>query len=153
MSKLKKPYIKKSYESDGSKSDTFLMFYESMHLSPAWKSLGPTAKVLYFACKSQSHSEKHKKNPDQFTMNRSKWCHKYQIYGEGNGAGFTRDMTELIEKGFIICVECGANSRTKSVYQYSDMWLKYNTPGFEVPDLVKTIAMLGFKKRKNKEPP
>lgn len=148
MGKKFKKYEKKKFESTGTSSDTSSNIYESMLLSAAWLSLSATQQVLYITCKSQYYSEKQKPNGnrEQFTMNKYKWLTKYQLYTNSNSAGFYRDMGELINKGFIKCVYCGANSRTKSIYQYSDKWQLYGTDSFFIPNKDKTISMLGWKK-------
>ncbi len=144
MSRSKKQqYTKKLYESDCSRSDTFSAIYMSMMMSPAWKDLSAQQKVLYLACKAQVYAEKQKPdgNDLQFTMNQSKWCNLYHLYEKSNAKGFYRDMTALIEHGFIVCVQCGAITRTKSVYQFSSKWLKYGTEAFDILPSEMTTAM------------
>lgn len=55
-------------------------------------------------------------------MNKSKWCNLYNIYSKGNQNGFSKDMSELIDKGFIELVENGKNTRTKNIYRLSSEW-------------------------------
>jgi len=131
---IKKKYEKKSFESDMSSSDTSANIYESMLTSDAWKSLTSNQKALYQACKAQYYAEKKKPfdNREYFTMNKSKWMGKYGLYNKGNEGGFYRDISALIEKGFISCISTGAFSRTKSIYSFSDKWKKYGTPEFSI---------------------
>jgi ribosomal protein L33 len=144
MSKKRKPYEKKSFESMRNSSDTSANIYESMLLSPAWLALSATQKVLYVVCKSQFYSEKRNpnNNSEQFTMNKFKWLNKYHLYTNANSAGFYRDMNALIEKGFIACVECGANTRTKSIYKFSDKWNLYKKAEFKILPSEMTMGML-----------
>ena len=114
-----------------------------MLMSTAWQSLSKSQQVLYMYCKAQYYAEKKKpeNNPLYFTMNKSKWNKLYNLYTNSNSAGFYRDIQELILKGFIICVESGAVTRTKSIYSYSNMWQKYGTKEFEVLPNQMTLSM------------
>ncbi|MFR1625219.1 MAG: hypothetical protein ACLSU1_10560 [[Eubacterium] siraeum] len=60
-------------------------------------------------------------------------------------------MTALIEKGFITCVECGAITRTKSIYRFSSMWQKYGTEAFTITAQDKTLAMQRKEKKDRKK--
>lgn len=152
MSKRRTPYQKKLFESDGSSSDVSANIYRSMLESPAWFDLSAQQKTLYVYCKLQFYAEKKKPtdDPATFTMNRGKWLEKYHLYNPGNERAFYRDMTALIEHGFITCVESGAVTRTKSVYRFSSMWQKWGTSEFEVPVGCMTLSMVK-KRRKEKE--
>lgn len=143
MSRRHKPYQKKSFESTGKSSDTSANIYMSMLLSDAWKDLTAQQQRLYLYCKSQYYAEKVKPNGDPlcFTMNQSKWADLYGIYKRKNAASFYRDISALIEHGFISCVECGAVTRTKSIYRFSDKWQQFGTPAFVILPNEKTIAM------------
>ena len=136
-------YQKKSFESSGKTSDTSANIYESMVQSAAWMDISPLQRQLYVYCKMQYYGEKRKPNNDPlcFTMNQGKWSDKYGLYEKNNAKGFYRDMTALIDHGFIICAECGAATRTKSIYRYSDMWQKYGTAEFVVLPAQRTSAM------------
>lgn len=140
----KRKYEKKSFESTGSSSDTSANIYVSMLLSNAWKSLSAQQKTLYLYCKAQYYAERPKPNNDQlcFTMNQSKWCSLYGLYERSNAKGFYRDMSALIASGFITCAECGALTRTKSIYRFSDMWQRYGTAAFTVSPSDMTLALL-----------
>lgn len=139
----KKIYQKKAFESDGNSSDTSSNIYMSMLMSTAWQSLSKPQQVLYMYCKAQYYAEKKKpdNNPLYFTMNKSKWNSLYNLYTNSNSAGFYRDIKALIEKGFIICVESGAITRTKSIYSFSSMWQKYETNEFKVLPNQMTLSM------------
>jgi len=150
MKKKRQPYEKKAFESTGSSSDTSANIYESMLLSDAWLALTAPCKALYLVCKSQYYSEKNhpNNNPTQFYMNEAKWLSKYKLYKVGNEKGFYRDMEKLIAGGFISCFECGAATRTRSVYQLSDKWVLYGKPDFKISQEEKTVAMAGWRKGK-----
>lgn len=128
MSRRKTSYVKKGFESTGGSSDTSANIYMSMLLSDAWRALTAHQQRLYLYCKAQYYAEKKKPRDDAlcFTMNQSKWCGLYGMYTKSNARSFYRDMTALIQYGFVICVECGASSRTKSIYRFSDAWQKYD---------------------------
>lgn len=151
MSSRKKPYQKKCFESNGSTSDTSANIYLSMLLSPAWRDLTAQQKTLYLTCKAQYYGEKKKPDSDplSFTMNQGKWATLYGLYEKTNARGFYRDMTALIEHGFITCVSCGAGTMRKSVYKFSSMWQQYGKPSFEVTAADLTSA--AKRKRQLKE--
>ena len=131
----KTKYEKKMFESDCSSSDVSANIYLSMLTSPAFMDLSNGQKVLYLYCKSQYYAEKKHPIPEMresFTMNQSKWSGLFKLYKKNNASGFYRDMEALINHGFIICVECGANTRTKSIYAFSPNWQKYGTEDFHV---------------------
>lgn len=144
MSRRKAPYQKRPFESMGANSDTSANIYMSMLLSPAWRDLTAQQQRLYLYCKSQYYAEKSKPNSDQlcFTMNRSKWMSLYGLYKIGNERSFYRDMTALIEHGFVVCVESGANTKTKSVYRYSSKWQQWGTKAFEISPADMTLSMM-----------
>lgn len=146
MSRYKKKYEKKSFESTGISSDTSANIYMSMLLSDAWKNLTANQQRLYLYCKAQYYAEKKKPRDDPlcFTMNKSKWSKLYGLYDSSNGKGFIRDMTALIQFGFVSCVECGASSKTKSIYRFSAKWREYDAEHpeqFSINPADKTIAM------------
>jgi hypothetical protein len=151
LEKLKgKMYQKRKYESTGISSDTFTGIYMSMLMSAAWQELTGKQQVLYIYCKSQRYAEKKKPikdNEASFTMNQSKWHGLYGLYTLNNKSSFYKDMSALIEKGFIRCLECGSVTRTKSIYEFSDKWQKYGTPEFKILPSEMTSSML--KKMKN----
>lgn len=151
MGAKKKVYQKKPFESDGNGSDISSNIYMSMMTSPAFRDLSAQQVRLYLFCKAQYYAEKKKPNNDRlcFTMNKSKWSGLYGLYDKNNGAGFQRDITALIEHGFITCAECGAITRTKSIYRFSSKWQQWNTEAFSLSPTEMTIAMRR-KRAKNK---
>ena len=143
MSKKKPTYQKKPFESNGDGSDTSANLYMSMLTSKAFQDLTAQQARLYLFCKAQYYAEKKKPNNDQlcFTMNKSKWSGLYKLYDENNGRGFRRDMEALIEHGFIVCVECGAFTRTKSIYRFSSEWQRWGTEAFTLSPAEMTLSM------------
>lgn len=144
MSRRKQPYQKKPFESTGVSSDTSANVYMSMLISDAWKDLTAQQQRLYLYCKAQFYAEKQKPNGDSlcFTMNQSKWADLYGLYKRNNAASFIRDMSALIEHGFVSCAACGAISRTKSIYRFSSKWQSWGTPDFEILPSEMTVSML-----------
>ena len=166
----RKSYLKKSFESDGSREDTSANIYMSMIMSKAWNDLSNRQRVLYLYCKAQYYNEKRKPvkyedrnkplnkseypeyNKTWFTMNQAKWKEKYKLYT--NNSSFYADINSLIMHGFIFCVESGSyitvdsneTKFAKSIYAFSDKWQKYGTPEFEITLSEMTNAMK--KKRK-----
>lgn len=143
MSRKKLAYQKKPFESKGNTSDISSNIYMSMLTSPAFRDLSAQQVTLYLYCKAQYYGEKKKPNNDSlcFTMNKSKWSGLYGLYDGNNGRGFRRDMEALIEHGFITCVECGAVTRTKSIYRFSSEWQRWGTGAFVLLPSDMTLAM------------
>lgn len=150
MAKTK--YIKKDFESTGARSDIYASIYSSMIDSPAWNDLTKNQQLLYVYCKLQYYGEKKKPNNNErcFTMNQFKWSDKYGLYAKGSATTFYKDIEQLILHGFIKCVEPGATSRTKNIYQYWDMWQKYETDDFRVTPDCMTVGMR-IKANKNRQ--
>lgn len=144
MSRRKTPYQKKPFESTGASNDTSANVYMSMLLSDAWRALTAQQQRLYLYCKAQYYAEKQKPNGDPlcFTLNQSKWADLYGIYKKNNAASFSRDMSALIEHGFVSCVICGAFTRSKSIYRFSAKWQKWGTAAFEILPSEMTVSML-----------
>lgn len=124
-------------------NDTSANIYLSMILSPAWRDLTANQQRLYLVCKAQYYAERPKPGGDPlaFTMNRAKWSDLYGLYKRNNAASFYRDMEELILHGFVACKECGALTRTKSIYCFSDKWKRWALADFEVVPSEMTAAM------------
>jgi hypothetical protein len=77
-----------------------------------------------------------------FTMNQSKWNGLYGLYTLYNKKAFYKDMTALIEKGFVRCLQCRAIMREKTIYEFSDKWQLYGTAAFKILPSEMTDAML-----------
>lgn len=149
MGSRKRPYQKKTFESTGASNDTSANIYMSMIMSDAWRALSAQQQRLYLYCKAQYYGEKHKPDGDNlcFTMNQSKWADLYGLYEKTNARGFYRDMSSLIEHGFVVCVACGCTTRTKSIYRFSSMWQKFGTPDFKVS--ASEITQAAARRRKS----
>lgn len=139
----RKRYQPKSFESVGVGNDVSANLYLSMLVSDAFLDLSANQQRLYVFCKLQFYGQK--KAPDmqadQFVFNQALWMNKYRLYRKGNERAFYRDMDALVSHGFIACVKCGAFSRTKTVYRFSDRWKTYGTEFFSVPDEEKTVSL------------
>lgn len=125
MSKSKKKYIPKFFESTLEKGDTSSSIFVSMRLSDAWKSLSSVARLVYIDMKMEYYRQKKKpseERQDTFYFNKFIWNN---IYGYKNANQIKKYIDELIEKGFIEYVKQGWNTRTKSIYKYSDKWKNY----------------------------
>ena len=131
MARIKK-YQKKSFESSGISSDTSANIYHSMLTSVAWQTLSKPQRILYLCMKDRYYQLKRHpyNNQEMFYFNKSLWKNEYQLYT--NAKQFEKDRDALIEKGFIIVVEDGYNTRTNNIYKYSDKWQKYGTDLFKI---------------------
>ena len=137
MPKKKKVYQKRVFESDGRSNDISSNLYFSMLTHPAYKDLSPKQQQLYTYCKLQYYAQSGRRAVDQadnskFYFNRSLWQDIYCLYSKSNQSSFYKDMAKLIENGFIKCIESGKTTRTKSIYQFSNMWQKWNTEEFKI---------------------
>jgi len=114
-----------------------------MLISEAWRDLTAQQQRLYVYCKLQLYAQKRKPkdDPAAFYMNKGLWADTYQLYKRTNARGFYHDMAALIAHGFIICLECGATTRTKSVYKFSSMWQSFGTEAFTISPAEMTKPM------------
>ena len=76
----------------------------------------------------------------QFYFNRGLYKNTLELYS--NDGQFRKDRDNLIEHGFIICVENGSNTCSKSIYQFSDKWQNYGTEKFILQPKQKKITLL-----------
>ena len=121
MSKRRKAYVPKSFESvDGNRLSANM--YASMLQSKAWLSLNKGAMVLYTYMKLQYYGAKNiQDHPNtDFVFNKAMATKVYPLYT--NMSQFRKERDLLIEYGFIEYVENGKNTRTKSIYRFSDKW-------------------------------
>lgn len=154
MSRRKK-YEPKPFEHDPSSGSPPISasIFGSMLQSAAWKALTPKQHDLYLLCKYQLYGqgkqdkrdfpEVYRQDNTCFTMNRTKWADLYGLYKRNNAEGFYRDMSALIEKGFVDCVVNGKATRTKSLYRLSTRWRLYGTDNYTVPANLKTSYRYG----------
>ena len=95
----------------------------------------PQQQRLYLYCKAQYYAEKRKPLGDSlcFTMNQSKWSSLYGLYERSNARGFYRDMTALMDHGFVERLVSGRATRTKNIYRFSSAWTAFGTEDFKLP--------------------
>lgn len=133
MSRKKEKYKPKVFESMGNSDDVSANIYMSMLMHENWKALTKNQQVLYLYCKVQMYAEKRKPKPEirqldesqqklLFTMNRSKYINLYGLYSEGNRQSFKKDMSALINLGFVELIEDNSHRQCKNIYMLSDSW-------------------------------
>lgn len=138
MSRKKEKYKPKVFESMGNSDDVSANIYMSMLMHKNWKALTKNQQVLYLYCKVQMYAEKRKPKPEirqldenqqklLFTMNRSKYINLYGLYSEGNRQSFKKDMSALINLGFVELIEDNSHRQCKNIYMLSDNW-RYKKP-------------------------
>lgn len=117
----KKAYVPKAFESIGGQNLSANL-YASMLQSEAYMDLSKNAMVLYQYMKLQYYGAKGLPGhaSTDFVFNKALYTKTYQLYTNPNQ--FRKDRDSLIEHGFIEYVECGKNTRTKSIYRFSDRW-------------------------------
>lgn len=126
-----------------SNNKTFVRFFLDQIQSPAFISLTPKQRLLYFYMKlqfCQKNSTKPEGKPEQFYFNRALYKDRFHLYS--NDAQFRRDRDALIQHGFITCRENGAITRSKSIYAFSDEWQRYGTKDFHLSAKDKTLSLL-----------
>ena len=143
-----------SFQSSRAGNEKFTPIYDSMLYSTAFKSLTNRQKLLlvymnskYGGANAKNHPEN---NPKAFYFNRHIYKDELLLYT--NDSHFARDRDALIEKGFIICLDCGVNTRTKAVYRYSDMWQNYGTDRFYIDPKYMTVSLLNKLKKAENQP-
>lgn len=110
----------------------------SLRKSNAWNNLTPTQRLLYLDCKFQLYGQhplrdklttdwekENDKNVNirlRFHFNEDLWLTKYGLYTVNTKRYFYKDMNALIENGLIRKIQSGQNTRTKSIYEFSDKW-------------------------------
>lgn len=117
----RKPYIPKAWESrNGSRLSANI--YITMMQSNAWMQLSKNARLLYLYMKAQYYGAKnlHDRPATDFVFNWALVSKTYKLYT--NYQRFENDRDMLIKYGFIDLVENGKNTRTKSIYRFSDRW-------------------------------
>lgn len=140
----RKPKINcEPFECSPYESKAFVRIFLDMVNSPAFKDLSYKQQLLYFYMKIQ-FCQKDSKKPNgkhlQFYFNRGLYKNTLELYS--NDGQFRKDRDNLIEHGFIICVENGSNTRSKSIYQFSDKWQNYGTEKFILQPNQKTLTLL-----------
>lgn len=140
----RKPKINcEPFECSPYESKAFVRIFLDMVNSPAFKDLSYKQQLLYFYMKTQ-FCQKDSKKPNgkhlQFYFNRGLYKNTLELYS--NDGQFRKDRDALIKHGFIICVENGFNTRSKSIYQFSDKWQNYGTEKFILQPNQKTLTLL-----------
>ena len=117
----RKQYIPKSWESVGG-NRLSANIYASMIQSKAWMQLSKNARLLYVYMKMQYYGAKNLVDHPEtdFVFNWALASKTYKLYS--NYARFKSDRDMLIKYGFIEVIENGKNTRTKSIYRFSDKW-------------------------------
>lgn len=140
----RKKQVTFSFESAGNytdangtlRSDTSARIFESMLVSKSFKTLTEKQKVLYLYIKAQLYGKRKPsadfkdeglyQSDDCFYFS-LKMAKQYGLYTDKTHGNFYRDMKELINHGLIEKISSGRNSKTKSVYRYSDKWKEYES--------------------------
>lgn len=122
-------------------ADPFAPVYLSKRLSQAFKDLTAKQQILLECCELQRTRSfnARKANPDDFTLSKADWAkgtkehprpNSYELYAATSNERFSKDMAALIEHGFVICIEDGYNTRSKSTYRLIGEWVNWNTARF-----------------------
>jgi glutamine amidotransferase PdxT len=123
--------------------EPFAALYRDLLQSAAYKHLTASQRSLYVVCASRIFgSTKPDKHQDHFTLTKLDWCDSYGVYGAQSEKSFRRDMTALIEHGFVDCIADCHHSRAPIIYGMSDRWKLYGAAGFSVPVTAMTISMM-----------
>lgn len=129
--KKNKKYIIPYWANFG-KNNKFVPLYIGMLQSPAYKSLTHRQKNLYTYMRLQYSGTEIK-----FEFNWAKANQVYELYS--NKESFYNDINALISSGFIICVECGVATRTKSIYAFSNNWQLYPNIKLDARDMTSSM--------------
>lgn len=117
----RRQYTPKPFESIGGHRVS-ANIYVSMMQSNAWMKLSKNARLLYVYMKAQYYGARNiPEHPaTDFVFNWALVSETYKLYT--NHAQFEKDRNMLVEHGFIEYIENGKNTRTKSIYRFSDKW-------------------------------
>lgn len=121
MARTKNKYTPKPFESVGG-NKLSANIYATMIQSDAWSKLSKNARLLYVYMKMQYYGQRPiPEHPAvDFVFNWALVSKTYKLYS--NYKRFENDRNMLIEYGFIELIENGKNTRTKSIYRFSDKW-------------------------------
>lgn len=129
MARKRITYVRKPWETTKpgtDKKEPYAALYVTMLVSNAWVNLSDEAKALYVVLKSQLKDTRNRElqgedgEKPRFYFNRS----KAERLGYTNPNKVKRCIDELIDQGFIKLEQSGWNTRTKSIYSFSDEWQK-----------------------------
>ena len=135
MPKNKKPEFKADFcASCSTTADTFATVYASMLESPQFQSLSLSGKYTYLLCRAQLTSRQgrsclynHAKEtgvtyPTNCFVFPAKHAELYGVHRQNLG----RNLSELIDRGFIRKYEDNKSQWKVNVYQFSDKWKDYS---------------------------
>lgn len=116
-----------------SRPDVSARIFESMLVSPAFRSLTARQKVLYLYCKAQHYGKKKPSkdyDAEQYPQTQQDICFyfnlalavEYGLYAKTSRNEFYSDIKRLREVGLIETVISGKATKTKSVYRFSSKW-------------------------------
>jgi len=124
----------------------FVQVWSSFVTSAAYRDLTDKQARLLFYCYFETHgramNDSENGDPLLFYMNRGLYVTYYGLYSKGNESGFRRDMTALIEHGFVDCRARGYEMKDKNLYRLSSRWRLWGEAGFVMPADCMTVHML-----------
>lgn len=140
----RKPKINcEPFECSPYESKAYVRIFLDMVNSPAFKDLSYKQQLLYFYMKIQ-FGQKDSKKPNgkhlQFYFNRGLYKNTLELYS--NDGQFRKDRDALIKHGFIICIDDGSLTRSKTIYQFSDKWQLFDKENFQIETKHKTLSLL-----------
>jgi hypothetical protein len=142
----------RSWETAGGKVP-FARLYRDLLQSAAFTDLTATQRCLYTVCASKIYgTQSPDGHMDHFTLTKLDWCNSYGLYSKNGENSFRRDMTALIEHGFVDCIEDRHHVRAPIIYGMSVRWRCYGTSAFDVPQTVMTISMRRSRSTRNTVP-
>lgn len=129
----KRPKYKHQPFESATEHGKFTKVCDDMMQSPAWADLSLRQRGLYLELKrkytqKQSAGVVISDNADDISLPKSEALTMY-----GTVRSFRDDMDALIAHGFMRLVQSGFNTRTVSIYGFSDRWKKFGRPDFDIP--------------------
>ncbi len=120
--------VHESFE-DVNGNGRFAKVCHCMMQGKAWQALTLGQMGLYLLLKSKftKNSTKGTDNRDDISFPKSEWSKLYKTQKM-----FSRDIDELIAKGFIKVVLYQANIRKPTIYGFSDKWKQYGLETFKI---------------------
>lgn len=144
----RRDYTPKLYETNRPGRDGYAAIYHSMLTSEAWADLSPQAVRLYVAMKDAHFSSKPDDIQEHFNFSPAQWEKEYRLWPRTGEKSFFKYRDELIEHGFIRCVQDNQHRHILNVYGLSDKWRFWGKPSFGIEPNEMTSSM----KRKRKNP-
>lgn len=132
---------------DGASSRHININYQLL-MSPSFLSCSNNARLLYICMRTEQYGVNENQHPykdnTKFVFTAKQYDEKYHI--TTNKQSFIKARDELIEKGFIKCIEDNSHIRKANIYQYSDDWKVYNSNNINYANATKSM-----KNKKDKE--